>query len=182
MTSLATLDELRELLDITQQCMAQALAAQRQVARYVDHYRFQAEEFRRLAARAHSPEMRARFLRIAASHERLARLATGENRPSRSCSEATTISQPSLSDEETPKVATEGLAEVRRKPVESALAQARRHVAQAEDHVARQKTLIERLSKDEKHHALAAEAREILHTLEHTLELARQHLALELKK
>jgi hypothetical protein len=88
-----------------------------------------------------------------------------------------------LDDERMPGTATESLEqEVTRKPAESALAQAHRHVVQAEDQVARQQALVEKLSKNEKHIALAAEAREILNTLEHTRVLARQHLSLELKK
>jgi hypothetical protein len=65
---------------------------------------------------------------------------------------------------------------------EGAVAQARRHVAEAEDHIVRQEALLARLSQDYRHAALAAEAREILTTLNHTLNLAREHLARELKK
>ncbi|MBV8336297.1 MAG: hypothetical protein JO358_12825 [Alphaproteobacteria bacterium] len=60
--------------------------------------------------------------------------------------------------------------------------QARRHVREAEGHVARQEALVERLSHNEKHAALAEQAREILGTLMRSLSLAREHLALELKK
>ena len=64
---------------------------------------------------------------------------------------------------------------------EDPIAQARRHVAEAEDHIARQEALVVRLSSDLRHAGLAAEAKEILQTLKHTLSLARQHLDLELK-
>ena len=64
---------------------------------------------------------------------------------------------------------------------EDPIAQARRHVAEAQDHIARQEALVIRLSSDLRDAALAAEAQEILHTLKHTLSLARQHLDLELK-
>jgi exonuclease VII small subunit len=66
--------------------------------------------------------------------------------------------------------------------VEDPIAQARRHVAEAEQHVARLESLILRLSNDERHAALAAEAREILATLKQTLSLALQHLELERKR
>jgi hypothetical protein len=65
---------------------------------------------------------------------------------------------------------------------EDPIAQARRHVGEAQDHIAPQEALVMRLSSDLRHAALAAEAREVLQTLEHTLSLARQHLDLELKK
>ena len=55
-------------------------------------------------------------------------------------------------------------------------------MAEAEQHIARQESLILRLSNDERHAALAAEAREILATLKQTLSLARQHLDLERKR
>ena len=60
----------------------------------------------------------------------------------------------------------------------AALAQAHRHLLEAETHVARQVKLIENLERDG-HVRLAAQAREVLHTLEHTLNLARDHLRLE---
>ena len=179
MNSRSTLDELRELLDITQRCVTQAQDAQRQVARYAEHYRFQVEEFKKLASRAHSPEMSDRFLRIAAANERLAQLAAGEDRLLHPSSDATAVREAPLDDERMPGTAAESLE---RKPAESPLEQAHRHVVQAEDQVARQRALVEKLSQEEKHIALAAEAREILNTLEHTLVLARQHLSLELKR
>jgi hypothetical protein len=65
---------------------------------------------------------------------------------------------------------------------EDPITQARRHVAEAQEHVQRQEALIARLSSDCRHAALTAEAKTILDTLKHTLSLARQHLELELKK
>jgi hypothetical protein len=66
--------------------------------------------------------------------------------------------------------------------VEGPVAQAHRHVAEAKQQIARQKALIAKLSKNEKHVTFAAEAKEILATLMHTLSLAHDHLALELRK
>ena len=71
---------------------------------------------------------------------------------------------------------------VRNTPDEDPVAQSRRHVREAEAHVARQEALVERLSQDHKLAALAEQAREILDTLRHTHSLARQHLALELRE
>ena len=65
---------------------------------------------------------------------------------------------------------------------EDPIAQARRHIAEAKRHIARQEALVARLSSEDRHVALAAEARKILDTLKHTLSLAQQHLELELKK
>ena len=78
--------------------------------------------------------------------------------------------------------AESGQARVIYKPDEDPIAQARRHVREAEGHVARQETLIERLSHNDNHAALAEQAREILGTLRQSLSLAREHLELELKK
>ena len=66
--------------------------------------------------------------------------------------------------------------------IEDRVAQARRHVAEAERHIARQKALVAKFSKNEKHAAFVAEAKEILDTLKHTLSLACDHLAIELRK
>lgn len=68
------------------------------------------------------------------------------------------------------------------KITEEPIAQASRHVVEAQRHVARQEILVARLSGDPRHAELAAEARNILDTLNHTLSLARQHLELELRK
>ncbi len=61
---------------------------------------------------------------------------------------------------------------------EDPLAQAERHVRQAEAHVAQQRAIVARLDRDQ-HGEAATIAREMLATLEHTLELARAHLRLE---
>ena len=78
--------------------------------------------------------------------------------------------------------AENGEGSVRQRSTEDPIAQARRHVAEAEDHIARQEALVVRLSGDARHVALAVQARVILATLRQTLRLAREHLALELKK
>jgi hypothetical protein len=66
--------------------------------------------------------------------------------------------------------------------VEDPVAQAGRHVAQAERHVARQQALVAKLSKNKKHAALVAQAKGILDTMKWTLRVARDHLAIELRK
>jgi len=55
-------------------------------------------------------------------------------------------------------------------------------VAEAKAHIARQEALVAKLSNDQRHLALAAEAKEILTTLKQTLRLAREQLAIELKR
>jgi hypothetical protein len=55
-------------------------------------------------------------------------------------------------------------------------------IRETEGRVIRPEALVARLSHEEKHVALVAEAREILDTLRHTLSLARDPLILELKK
>jgi hypothetical protein len=172
------LDELRELLDITEQCAAGALRAQREAARYLDHFRVQAEDLKEQAARARSPELRERLLRIAASHERLVKLA-----------ESLKTSREAYDTSDNPELpaggargARDAARSLRRPSDEDSVAMARRHIAEAEDRIARQENLVAKLSSDRRHTALAAEAREILATLKHTLVLARQHLEIELKK
>ncbi|MBX6745165.1 MAG: hypothetical protein IRY87_24285 [Acetobacteraceae bacterium] len=61
---------------------------------------------------------------------------------------------------------------------EDALAQAERHVREAEGHIAHQLRIIEELDRDD-HPRAAAMAREVLRTLQRSLELAREHLRLE---
>lgn len=61
---------------------------------------------------------------------------------------------------------------------EEALAQAHRHVLEAESHVAHQLKLIEELERDG-HNRMVAQAQSVLRTLQHTLDLAREHLRLE---
>ena len=68
------------------------------------------------------------------------------------------------------------------KPAQDRLATARRHVAEAEHHVARQEMLLERLSRDERRATAATDAREVLDTLKHSLRLAREQLAFELQR
>jgi hypothetical protein len=63
---------------------------------------------------------------------------------------------------------------------EDPLTMTRRHVLEAEGHVARQEALVAKLDRDG-HAALADEAREFLATLKTSLELAREHLSTELK-
>jgi hypothetical protein len=172
-------DELRELLDITEQCMRRAVVAQRETAKYAEHYRSQAEELRRQATRTRSPEVRATLLRIAASHARLARLAEGVKGMSADASNGSAV-------RETPAEAAEASEfpeqPPRKKPAEDPISQARRHVAEAQNRIERQEELVARLASDSRHAPLAAEAREILQTLRHSLSLAREHLDLELKK
>ena len=52
------LDELKELLAKTEQCAAQALIAKQQAQKYAQHYRANAEELRKQAARSRFPEIR----------------------------------------------------------------------------------------------------------------------------
>jgi hypothetical protein len=63
---------------------------------------------------------------------------------------------------------------------EDALAMTRRHVLEAEGHVARQEALVAKLDRDG-HIALADEARKILATLRRSLELAQEHLSTEIE-
>jgi hypothetical protein len=61
---------------------------------------------------------------------------------------------------------------------EDALAQAERHVREAEERVARQATLVEELERTG-HERASDEARKLLASFEKTLDVARQHLAIE---
>ena len=65
-----------------------------------------------------------------------------------------------------------------KRPDEDALSRTRRHVDEAEQHVADLKRIIEELVRD-KHSAQAELARRVLGTLEQSLMLAREHLARE---
>jgi hypothetical protein len=158
----SALDELKELLALTEQCAAQARAAKQQAQRYTTHFKANSEEFRKLAARSPFPEIQVRLLRIAAANERLCNIADGTH----------------------PTAQTEGTSRhneaVRRS--EDPVSQARRHVIEAEARIERQEALVARLSVGGKHPQLASQAREILHTLQQTLRLARDHLEFELKK
>ena len=77
MRASSTLDELKELFALTEQCVAQARAAKQQAQSYAAHFKANSEEFRKLAARTSFPEIQARLLRIAASNERLSNIAEG---------------------------------------------------------------------------------------------------------
>jgi len=129
-----------------------------------------AEEFRKQAARSRFPEIQTRLLRISASSERLCNIAerTGDVEQSEGRAEPREPAKPSH--------------EEAIKRDEDPGSEARRHVAEEEAHIERQQALVARLSDSNKHLALASEAREILGTLEHTLRLARDQLALELRK
>ena len=155
---------------MTERCAAQALVAKEQARKYAQHYRANAEEFKKQAARSRFPEIQARLLRIAASSERLCNIAEGTEAMSAGEGEGQAKEPAELS----PDAAT--------KRAEDSVFQARRHVAEAEARIERQEALVARLSDSNKHLALASEAREILDTLKHTLRLARDHLTLELRK
>jgi hypothetical protein len=173
MKSPMTMDELRELLNVTEECLTRAVSAQQKAAKYLDHYRIQLEEYKRQAARATSPEVRESLLRIAASYERLVRSAERAE---------SLRSEPADGPQEMRNAAAYEEEVLRQKPAEDPIAQARRHVVEARGHIARQEALVARLASDNRHAALAPEARAILVTLKQTLSLAQQHLDLELKK
>jgi hypothetical protein len=61
---------------------------------------------------------------------------------------------------------------------ESVLVEAERHVREAEERVARQATFIEKLERDG-HARASEEARKLLASFEQTLDVQRQHLAVE---
>jgi len=73
---------------------------------------------------------------------------------------------------------TSGVA-VSDRPTEDPLAMTRRHVLEAEGHVARQEILVAKLDRNGQV-ALAVQAREILATLKTSLKLAQEHLSIEL--
>jgi hypothetical protein len=64
------------------------------------------------------------------------------------------------------------------KPGAAPASTAQRHVIEAEQHVADLRRILEELLRD-KHAAQAEVARRVLHTLEESLRLARDHLARE---
>ena len=183
MRPVLTLDELRELRTITQGCAKHAALARKEMARYADHYRLQAEEYERQAARARLPELRASLLRIAASHARLAQLAAGREAPRQWLFDVTDGTKPPA-DEQEDATSIGGTEKGLMKGglIEGSLAQARRHVTAAERMVAKQGALVARLSEDPRYAVLAAEAREVLGTLKQTLALSRDHLEIELSK
>jgi hypothetical protein len=179
MRGLLAYDELRQLLATTAQCAAQVRAARKQAEKYADHYRVNADEFRQTAARCRFPEIRERLLRIAASNERLAESVEAAYGLPKGRPETILVSQSSPPNW---RMTAEAEEPVRYRPLEDPVAQARRHVAEAEGRIARQEALVARLLLDNKHAALADQGKEILATLKHTLSLAREHLALELRK
>jgi hypothetical protein len=170
MSAPSTLDELKELLALTEQCAAQARAAKQQARRYAAHFKANSEEFRKQAARSPFPEIQARLLRIAASNERLSDIAEGVRVAADAKGQLVPPEPPKRSDQ----------AAVTR--TEDPVSQARRHVAEAEGRIERQKALVARLSSGNKYLSLAHQAKEILCTLQQTLRLARDHLDFELNK
>lgn len=166
----STLRELQQLRKITENCVAQARMAHSRALDYSQLYKTKSGEFKVLAAAARFPEIRARWVQIAALYEDLAQLAEGIKQQ-----------MPVLAADTVSFLAGRAEESMEGRPVEGPLAQARRHVAEAEVRIARQEALVARLSQDRKHAALAAEAKEILDTLKHTLSLARAHLANELR-
>jgi hypothetical protein len=170
MRASSTLDELKELLALTEQCTAQARAAKQQAQRYATHFKANSEEFRKLAARSPFPEIQARLLRIAASNERLCNIAEG----------AYAIAE--TEDHTVPPKPLEPAGEAAIRRTEDPVSQARRHVAAAEVRIERQEALVARLSDGSKYFQLANQAKEILNTLQQTLRLAREHLEFELSK
>jgi hypothetical protein len=168
MRALSVLDELKELLAITEQCAEQARVAKQQAQQYAQYHKQNAEQLRKLAARSPFPEIQARLLRIAAANERLCNIADGTHTTSQTEDHAVTA------------VTSRHGAAVRR--TEDPVSQARRHVAAAEARIERQEALVAMLSDSHKYPALAGQAREILSTLKQTLQLARDHLELELRK
>ena len=62
---------------------------------------------------------------------------------------------------------------------ESPIEMARRHVAEADQRVARQKALLDELLRDGHAGRGIAQARSVLEVLEQSLRLAREHLRLE---
>jgi hypothetical protein len=171
MKALSTLDELKGLLAITEQCTAQAAIAKQQAKKYAQHYRVNAEEFRKQASQCRFPEIQARLLRIAASNERLCDIVEGRVGEAKAEDRVEDGRPIRLTHKETTT-----------KRAEDPVSQARRHVAEAEARIERQEALVVRLSDSNRHIDLAAESRVILATLKQTLSLARDHLALELKK
>ena len=71
------MQELERLLETTRTRVTRVAESQHRAGQYLDHFKIQAEVFTSKAAAASSPELRACYLRIAASHERLAKLAAG---------------------------------------------------------------------------------------------------------
>jgi hypothetical protein len=168
MRALSALDELKELLTMTEQCAEQARLAKQKAQKYAQYHKQSAEQLKRLAARSPFPEIQTRLLRIADANERLCDIAEGTHTTAQTEGHAVT------------SVTSWHEATVGRS--EDPLSQARRHVAEVEARIERQEALVARLSDNSKYPALAGQAREILGTLKQTLRLARDHLESELKK
>ena len=149
MRASSTSDELKELLAVTEQCAAQARAPKQQAQRYATHFKVNSEEFRKLAARTSFPEIQARRLRITASNERLSNIAEGV----RIAADAKGYPVPP----EPLKRSNEAAG----KRTEDPVSQARRHVAEAEARIERQKALVARLSCSDKHFSLARQAKDV---------------------
>jgi hypothetical protein len=64
------------------------------------------------------------------------------------------------------------------KPLETPLAQAERHVAEGEQRLARQRSILEQMERD-KHPGAAEQARKVLAVMEQSLRLSQQHLEAE---
>ena len=171
MGELPALDELKQLLALTEQCAAQARVAKQQAQRFAQHYKANAEQFRKRAVSSHFPEIRERLLRIAASNERLCDIAEGILVSAEAKGEAIPP-EPLLKPSRGAPV----------RSTEDPVSQARRHIAEAEARIERQEALIARLLESGRHIFLAEQANEILSTLKQTHRLARDHLEFELKK
>jgi hypothetical protein len=133
------LAELKELWALTEECVAQARVAKQQAQRYAAHFKSNSEEFIKLAARSRFPEIQARLLRVAAANERLCSIA--KDTDARAQAEG-----PVMSRRETTVARSED-------PV----SQARRHVAEAEARIERQKALVAGLSDSSKHPQLVGQ-------------------------
>jgi len=171
MSELSALDELKQLLALTEQCAAQARAAKEQAQKFAEHFKVSAEQFRKQAARSPFPEIQARLLRIAASNERLCNIAEG-----------ILVTVEAKGDTIAPESLLQPPQQTTIRPIEDAVSQARRHVAEGEARIERQEALVVRLLNSRKHISLAEQASDILSTLKQTHRLARDHLEFELKK
>jgi len=165
MRAVSVSDELKQLSVITEQCAARALIAKQQAQKYAQHYRARAEEFRKQAACSRFPEIQARLLRIAVRD-----IAEGT-----ACkAEVVGTAEPWEPVRLSPQAAINR--------TEDPVSQARRHVDEAAARIERQEALVARLSYSGKYLSLTGQAREILGTLQQTLQLARDHLEYELRK
>lgn len=164
---LPTLDEIMELWEATDRCLAQGLTASRRAMRYAESNRLAAARFQAQAARTDFPEIRARLLRIA---DRLTKLA-----------EYYACSRKTLPDsrQDRPVLASEPTSPI---AADDALAMVLRHVAEADTRVFRQELLVTKVSAEPRLTALQPAALKFLDTLKTSRRLAREHLALELER